>query len=102
MWFPMGRHPDSITYSWNRSPGSGLRVVFRHLIGNAIGNGKRVGTRQEAAAHSRAETLSWRPFGHAHSQHVERSLAGIAEKHTLYTTNTRPATRVRFAWVAHH
>ena len=38
MWFPMGRHPDSITYSRNRSPESGLRVVFRHLIGNGIDN----------------------------------------------------------------
>jgi hypothetical protein len=35
MWFPLGRHPVSITYSRGRSPDSGVRGVFRHVIGNA-------------------------------------------------------------------
>jgi hypothetical protein len=38
MWFPKGRHPDSITYSRDRSPDSGFCVVIRQLFGNAIGN----------------------------------------------------------------
>ncbi len=38
MCSPKGCYPDSITYSRDRLPDSGLRVVFRHLIGNGVGN----------------------------------------------------------------
>ena len=38
MWFPKGRHPDSITYIRNTSPDSWRRVVGWLLTDNGCGN----------------------------------------------------------------
>ena len=57
MYFPKGRHLDSITYVRIRSPDSGRNIVVWHLSGNVSGNVLRGSIRVTMPANRRIAVL---------------------------------------------